>query len=338
MSGAPRLPIHTGDYLKDTPPVSRAKWEHHGIYLLLLIQAWNTPGCRLPAKEGWLADRMGCDLAEYREFVLPVLQRYFTKRRSWWYQKRLTKEALYVSNKSEKQAENAKSRWNKEKPDANALPKKSHGNAPTPTPTPTPQVVVPATFEQNLRKADRLGAALGIDLTTTTGGPKFISEMVQMEMAGFDFELDILAAITERRDNGGFPAIKSLTYFQKPIEAKREQRLLAAQMVEARANTPVEPADANGWARRLEQWLDCGYWPPKYGPRPRSGECAAPAGLLVSAWAEWKAQGEHPRGAFPADPNGRWWPWKSLRDLRNDPDCDYGVGLTNVFTLPRRVG
>lgn len=161
---------------------------------------------------------------------------------------------------------------------------------------------------------------------------------MRLQADGFDFELDILATIQERRETGSIPRdLGSLAYFRKAFEAKKQGRQLVAAVTEARANTPVEETDAAGWDYRLAKWLEHGYWPARFGPRPRSGKCLAAPDRVALALARWEEQGGHPRQGFPADPNGRIVAWKDLRDLRDSPDTDYGNAALNVVAMPRRT-
>lgn len=115
MSAPPRLPIHVGDYLKDTPPFSAVTWEHHGIYFAALIITWNVPGVRLPVEAAWLSLRFGCTVEELELRVRPVLETYFKRRGNFYYQKRLSEVYSFVANTSEKQSARAKSMWDKKK-------------------------------------------------------------------------------------------------------------------------------------------------------------------------------------------------------------------------------
>lgn len=144
MADLPFLPLCPSAYLADTLPISRVNWEHHGIYTLSLMIAWLTPGCRLPNDEKWLAERFGCTIEEYHESVKPVLDRYWMKRRNWLYQKRLSKEHLFITQKRATQQANAAKRWNKKKKGGAtaSTPQKrkiASGNAPIPTPIPIPR-------------------------------------------------------------------------------------------------------------------------------------------------------------------------------------------------------
>lgn len=111
MPAPPRISIHIGDYMKNTPPFSAVTWEHHGIYIALLFAAWNTPGCRLPKDTAWIAGRIGCTPSTFDTKVLPVLQEYFSLRRNFWYQKRLTREFEYVTATGQRQKGRAVLKW-----------------------------------------------------------------------------------------------------------------------------------------------------------------------------------------------------------------------------------
>jgi uncharacterized protein YdaU (DUF1376 family) len=130
MASFPRFPLHIGDYLKDTPPICRTNWEHHGIYLLALIIAWTVPHCRLPNDKKWLARRLGCTIKEYDELVKPVVAQYFKSNGKWLWQKRERLEQKFVK----KQSWNAKSRKHKEK---HPQPESILADATTPIPIPT---------------------------------------------------------------------------------------------------------------------------------------------------------------------------------------------------------
>lgn len=130
------LPLFTDSYLADTRHLTRAQ---HGTYLLLLILMWRSPQCRIPNDHEWIAKRLQISTEEMEAEVVPILQDFCSMTGKWVTQKRLCKEFSYLSIKRKKQSDSAKSRWNKEKIYANAMPENeswhAFGNAPTPTPT-----------------------------------------------------------------------------------------------------------------------------------------------------------------------------------------------------------
>lgn len=179
--------------------------------------------------------------------------------------------------------------------------------------------------EKVVSKVARLGEALGFDPTTRRDGHRWITDLVRLEQDGFDLELDILAVVRDFRAAAKIPNdIGSLSYFRRAITAHKEARLAQAAVTEERANAPFEDTTEKGWGARMRGWVDSGFWPPQYGPRPHAGECRAPKHLVAPALATWDEQGGHPAGSFPVDPMGTWTPWHQLRDLRNDPNVDYG--------------
>lgn len=138
MSGHPRLPIHVGDYLKDTPAISFATWQHHGIYMLSIMIAWNVPGVRLPIDATWLSLRFGCSIDQLEEHVRPVVETYWKRRGNFYYQKRLSHEAKFIALMVEKQRARANRKWQKEKDLCHGIvPAMQENMPPTPTPTPT---------------------------------------------------------------------------------------------------------------------------------------------------------------------------------------------------------
>ena len=112
MADYPALPLWTDAYLADTTHLTIVE---HGAYILLLMHAWRTPECRLPADEKWIARKLGCSAESYRETVVPVLEEFWKNDGNFWKQKRLTRERRYLEKKSAAQSARAKSRWNNEK-------------------------------------------------------------------------------------------------------------------------------------------------------------------------------------------------------------------------------
>jgi uncharacterized protein YdaU (DUF1376 family) len=136
MAEFPALPLWTDAYIGDCSHLTDAE---HGVYLQILILLWRAPKQRIPNDPEWLARKFRRSIEECQKTVMPVVKEFCQTDGNWITQKRISKEFAYVSAKSKKQADRAKSRWNKDKGESrgNAARHQS-GNAPTPTPTPTP--------------------------------------------------------------------------------------------------------------------------------------------------------------------------------------------------------
>ena len=121
------LPIFTDTLLADCGNLNDSAF---GAYHRILYLLWRSPKCRIPNDEKWIAHKLGRSIEDYRKIFKPLIEEFCKTTGNWIYQKRLSKEYLFVKNKSKKQSDKAKLRWDKEK-------LKCRGNAPTPTPTPT---------------------------------------------------------------------------------------------------------------------------------------------------------------------------------------------------------
>lgn len=136
MSQYPYLPLFVTDYRSATDHLTDAE---HGIYLQLLMLMWQSPDCRIPDNDEWLARRFRRHADAVRSHVRPLIQEFCVIRSGWILQKRLQQEWHWRKAKSEKNSDAAKSRWNKEKriSERNATTH-SERNAPTLS-YPTPQ-------------------------------------------------------------------------------------------------------------------------------------------------------------------------------------------------------
>lgn len=99
MSRKPsHIPFFPDAYLRDN---YRLSLDQHGLFLVLMMEAWGRPGCRLPATDESLAEIAQIPLPKFRKICGPVLAQW-TRDGDKIFQKRLLKEWLYVQEKSDK--------------------------------------------------------------------------------------------------------------------------------------------------------------------------------------------------------------------------------------------
>jgi uncharacterized protein YdaU (DUF1376 family) len=89
----PRMPLHIGDYLKDTTHLNATL---HGAYLLLIMHYWAKGG--LPNDDAQLATIARLSLAQWRK-VRPVIQAFFY---DGWRHKRVEREIAEAAERYEK--------------------------------------------------------------------------------------------------------------------------------------------------------------------------------------------------------------------------------------------
>lgn len=107
MSKAAALPLFGDAYMADTMHLTL---EEHGAYLRLLMLAWRTPDCTLPNDDKRLARMLGISTQRWSK-IRPAVMDFWSLENGVWTQKRLKKERIYVAEKSKKNSENAKARW-----------------------------------------------------------------------------------------------------------------------------------------------------------------------------------------------------------------------------------
>jgi uncharacterized protein YdaU (DUF1376 family) len=99
MSGKPsHIPLFPDAYLRDN---YRLTLEQHGLFLMLMMEAWNSDDCTLPDDAKALADIVGIPTKKFAAIAGPVLSRW-TREGGRIYQKRLLKEWHWVKEKSAK--------------------------------------------------------------------------------------------------------------------------------------------------------------------------------------------------------------------------------------------
>jgi uncharacterized protein YdaU (DUF1376 family) len=144
------MPLFPADFIADTTHLSA---QESGAYLLLLMQAWLQPDCRLPNSDKKLASWARVDLATWRHIKGEVMA-FWTLRKGRWEQGRLLKERGYVAAVSAKRKAAAEKRWRK-KGNANAMQMHCKWNAPTPIPKETPNGVSNLGGRKGTSRVDR---------------------------------------------------------------------------------------------------------------------------------------------------------------------------------------
>lgn len=98
MSKPSHIPLFPDAYLRDN---YRLTLEQHGLFLVLMMEAWAHPDCTLPDNEADLSHIAQITPTRFRKIAGPVLAQW-TRENGRIYQKRLRKEWLYVREKSAK--------------------------------------------------------------------------------------------------------------------------------------------------------------------------------------------------------------------------------------------
>lgn len=101
------IPLFRDAYLGDT---FRLTLEQHGLYLMLMLEAWDQPDCTLPDDDAALAAICGITVARFRKISPAVLAKW-TRDKGRVFQKRLLKEWQYVNEKRAKAKASAEVRW-----------------------------------------------------------------------------------------------------------------------------------------------------------------------------------------------------------------------------------
>lgn len=104
---APAIPFFGDAYIADTRHLSL---EEHGAYLQLLMIAWRSEDCALPDDDKRIAQMLGITTAKWKK-LKPTIMAFWRLEDGRWTQKRLKKERTFVTEKREKNALAAKTRW-----------------------------------------------------------------------------------------------------------------------------------------------------------------------------------------------------------------------------------
>jgi uncharacterized protein YdaU (DUF1376 family) len=116
---------------------------------------WRAPDCRIPNDDEWLSRRFRRTVEAVNSELRPIINEFCQTTGNWISQKRLKQEWDYCQERSKKQSDKAKSRWDKEKDvcsgNTNTPPS---GNAPNPNPNPNP-IEYKKTVSRAVAKATR---------------------------------------------------------------------------------------------------------------------------------------------------------------------------------------
>lgn len=107
MGKPSHIPLFPDAYLRDN---YRLTLEQHGLFLMLMMEAWDSADCTLPDDEKALAKIAGVTVAKFRSIAPQVLEKW-TREGGRIFQKRLRKEWEYVRTKSGKRKAAADARW-----------------------------------------------------------------------------------------------------------------------------------------------------------------------------------------------------------------------------------
>ena len=149
MAEFPYLPLWTDAYIADTTHLTN---EEHGVYMRLLMAAWRTPDCTLPATDKRLRTIVGMSADEWDQ-VRETIMEFFTFERGRLIQKRLQKERqVSIARKEAGSKGGSKSQANRkqnpkqtpEQNQTNPYPSPSSDPYPNSDPSPEPSPAVGA--------------------------------------------------------------------------------------------------------------------------------------------------------------------------------------------------
>lgn len=303
MAGFPALPLFVREYRMDTLHLTA---EQHGAYLLLLMQAWISPQCRLPDCDHKLAAWAGVDPDRWSD-VRQAVEPFFVVRGGWWTQKRLSQEWRYVQEKVRARREagrkggvassgGGKNHGDTNKPLAHkrkqaslatALLEQNTTIAQAPTPTPTltlkdsPKAPSGGGGEDAFDRVERrclevLGERAPADAVI---GP--IIDLVRKD--GLDLEGTILPLLKQIAD-GSRMTIRTWKLYAELIR-KREIATRGSRPRPVDPNSPPPAASQTRkfWAVAIDEARNRNRWNRgTLGPAPNEPGCLAPADLLTA--------------------------------------------------------
>lgn len=101
-----------GNYMADTHHLTIPE---HGAYLRLLIEAWDTPTCSLPADPSWIKRRLRVTDEEFDQYVRPIIAEFWDEEDHRIFQKRQRREWELAKHNSEMGKRAINARWSRRK-------------------------------------------------------------------------------------------------------------------------------------------------------------------------------------------------------------------------------
>ncbi len=180
MADFPYLPLFTDAIMADCGHLTDAEF---GLYVRILMTMWRTPSCQIPADADWLEKRFKLPIT----VVGVILAEFCSCDGNFWSQKRLLREKDFVNKTSKRQSVRAKSRWNKDKPDATAMQALHRsGNAPTPTPISLKKERKEGVFSETKQEGKKSQALKSVTTSDPDDPEWFCGRIIKFRKKQFD--------------------------------------------------------------------------------------------------------------------------------------------------------
>jgi uncharacterized protein YdaU (DUF1376 family) len=264
------MPLFCDAYLAETQGMTL---EEQGAYQKLMICAWLTPACELPADDRRICMMLGIGGGKWAK-LMPVVMAGWSRTSTGWHLPRLRKERKFIEEKRQKNTAAAVARWNGKSLETNkadhanahadahadAMPlspqplKKKDNIQPTTTPqTPRAAVHAPAENADQFEEVCQLAGVAPSEARVDE--ERRIFQGWLSKWPGLNFERDIAEVITAEKARKPGPS-SSLKRFSAAI-LDRKANALAAQRSAAKFDHSSETEDARRWVERdVRSWID----------------------------------------------------------------------------------
>lgn len=292
MADFPALPFYTDAYLADTRHLTAAQ---HGAYFLLLMTAWRMSDNALPDDDAKLSSWASMDKRTWLKNKSVVMS-FWQRTDGKWRQKKLDMVRKNVAHLSNKNAENAKVRWlkNKETGYAMAMPDVCQTDAIQNQ----NQISSSSRDKLTLPRAREPDASPVEQPQDETGRKPWLEIIEAFDAARTEFwgeSQSRLApaatdAITAQGWNEiGITASFCRTHFREEMAKMATQNRAPPRVLKffdaslrdsvSRCSTSVKVSEST-WKNRLFKWIEEGFWKSEYGPEPHENGAFVPKELL----------------------------------------------------------